>query len=77
VFFLLLGLFYSALINFWLYNKIMFGDIKRSFIRYVTDMSIREIVVLLIFAFLCLWLGYYPTILIAYYKYYVFFNLIF
>lgn len=77
VFFLLLGLFYSALINFWLYNKMMFGDISRSFLRYVNDISLREITVLLIFTFACLWLGYYPVILIAYFKYYVFLNLVF
>jgi NADH:ubiquinone oxidoreductase subunit 4 (subunit M) len=55
----------------------MFGDISRSFLRYVNDISLREITVLLIFTFACLWLGYYPVILIAYFKYYVFLNLVF
>ena len=77
VFFLLLGLFYSAIINFWIYNKMMFGDISKTCIRFSNDLCLRELFVLVWFTFLCLVLGYYPMFFISYLKYYIFMLLIF
>lgn len=77
IFFLILGLFYSALVNFWIYNKIAFGDIKKSYIKFSNDLSFREFFVLFIFFFICIIMGYYPLFILAFLKYYVFLLLTF
>ena len=76
VFLLSIGLFYSAILNFWIYNKMSFGDIKNSMINFSNDLNLREFLIVLIFFILTILLGYYPMNVISFLKYYVYILLV-
>ena len=56
-----ISLFLSSIINFIIFNKIMYGQLGWTNIRFYNDLSYREIFVLLCLLFFVLFLGLYPT----------------
>lgn len=58
------SLFLSSIINFIVFNKIMYGTLNVTKIKYYNDLSTREFVVLIILLILILFFGILPTPLI-------------
>lgn len=56
-----ISLFLSSIINFIVYNKIMYGQIQQTQICYYTDLSPRERFVLVLLLSLVLYLGFAPS----------------
>ena len=71
---LIITLFYSGITNFWIYNKMVFGDLNlRNYIQKANDLNHREILVLLILIFFIIFNGIYPQSVINIIKFYVYF----
>lgn len=63
-FFASFGILFSAIYSFWLYNRVMFGDLKIQYIYYFLDLNFREFVVLFPILYLVLVFGIYPNFLL-------------
>jgi len=61
-------LFYSSIINFWIYNKIAYGNINKSFITYNNDLSFREFIILGLLFIGSILMGIYPNNILKYIK---------
>lgn len=66
---LFIGMFYSSILNFWVFNKISFGIINNTLIKYSNDLNSREFTILSLFLFFILLLGYFPNEFISIIKY--------
>jgi NADH-quinone oxidoreductase subunit M len=60
------GVILCGAYSLWLYNKIIFGNIKNNHLLYFIDLDIREIFILLIASIIVIILGIYPSILFEY-----------
>ena len=63
-FFASFGILFSAIYSFWLYNRVMFGDLKTQYISYFLDLNFREFIVLFPLFYLVLIFGVYPNFLL-------------
>lgn len=59
-----LGIILSGAYSLWLFNRIAYGNIKIQYISNFSDLSRREFAILFPLAFLTIFLGVYPEILI-------------
>jgi len=60
------GVILCGAYSLWLYNKIIFGNIKNSHLIEFTYLDIKEVFILFVAAIIVLILGIYPTILFEY-----------
>jgi len=60
------GVILCGAYSLWLYNKIIFGNIKNNHLVYFFDLDIKEIFILLTAAIIVIVLGIYPSILFEY-----------
>jgi NADH-quinone oxidoreductase subunit M len=56
----MLGVILAAVYLLWMYQRVVFGDIKNEKNKSLKDLSIREYVVLVPFVLLIFWFGIYP-----------------
>jgi NADH-quinone oxidoreductase subunit M len=61
-----LGVILCGAYSLWLYNKIIFGNIKNNHLVQFVDLDIKEVFILFTAAVIVLLLGIYPTILFEY-----------
>ncbi|MEY5040514.1 MAG: dehydrogenase subunit 4 [Bacteroidota bacterium] len=59
-----LGVILCGAYSLWLYNKIIFGNVKTDYLKLFSDLNSKEIFILLASAFLVLILGIYPSALL-------------
>jgi NADH-quinone oxidoreductase subunit M len=55
------GIIFAAVYMLWMYQRVIFGPITREENRRLTDLSLREWVVLLPVMLFIVWIGVYPT----------------
>jgi proton-translocating NADH-quinone oxidoreductase chain M len=55
-----LGMILSAAYTLWLYNRIIFGSLKPTYIHHFADLNRREVCLLVPFVVAMIWLGIYP-----------------
>jgi NADH-ubiquinone oxidoreductase chain 4 len=55
---MILGAAYSL----WLYNRVVFGNLKPQFINKFSDLNRREVLILVPFVLGVLWMGLYPEV---------------
>jgi NADH-quinone oxidoreductase subunit M len=55
---IILGTAYSI----WMFNRVMFGSLRLQYFTSFQDVSRREFIILVLIAFLILWMGIYPEI---------------
>lgn len=67
IFFLFIGLLLTLGYSLFLYNRMAHGIISNKFIRYYSDLSRREFILLIVFIFFILFFGIFPQILIKYF----------
>ncbi len=67
-FIIIITIFYSSIINFWIYNKIAFGNIESTKIIKNNDISIREFSILGILMLISTIMGIYPQKVITFLK---------
>ncbi|MFM7084261.1 MAG: NADH-quinone oxidoreductase subunit M [Hyphomicrobium sp.] len=60
-FFATMGVVLSAVYALTLYRQIIFGDVKNQTLKMLSDLSLREILILLPLVFFTLYLGFYPA----------------
>lgn len=63
-FFASFGILFCAIYSFWLYNRVMFGDLKIQYISYFLDINFREFFVLFPIMYFVLIFGIYPSFLL-------------
>lgn len=56
------GMVLGAAYSLWLYNRVVFGNFKTSYIHHFADLNRREFFIFLPFAIAVLWMGIYPEI---------------
>jgi NADH:ubiquinone oxidoreductase subunit 4 (subunit M) len=56
------GVILSGAYSLWLYNRVVFGNIKVSYTQLFTDITLREFVIMFILFFFLLLLGISPNI---------------
>jgi NADH-quinone oxidoreductase subunit M len=54
------GVIFAAVYMLWMYQRVMFGEIKNPKNLGLLDLSVREWVVLVPIVLACLWIGVYP-----------------
>lgn len=57
-----LGMVFSAAYSLWLYNRLLTGSIKSLFIRFYSDVTLREFVIMAVLLFFVLFTGFYPSL---------------
>lgn len=60
------GVILSGAYSLWLYNRVIFGNLKEHFTLKFVDLSIREFLIMLPLLIFILLLGIYPSIFISY-----------
>ena len=55
-----LGVILSAVYMLWMYQRVMFGEVTHEANKQLTDLTVREIVVLVPVVLLMVWIGLYP-----------------
>jgi NADH-quinone oxidoreductase subunit M len=55
-----LGLLASALYSIWLANRVLFGNVKITYIKVFADLTGREFVLFTVLLLLTLWFGFLP-----------------
>jgi proton-translocating NADH-quinone oxidoreductase chain M len=60
------GVILSGAYSLWLYNKIIFGNLKKYYIITYTDMNLREYVIMIPLLIFILILGIYPSIILEF-----------
>jgi NADH-quinone oxidoreductase subunit M len=55
-----LGVILSAVYMLWMYQRVMFGEVTHEANKQLTDLTLREIVVLVPVVLLMVWIGLYP-----------------
>lgn len=56
------GIYFIGVYVFWMYCRIMFGSINRDFIKFVSDLSIREFFVCFFLIFFIFYFGVYVSV---------------
>ena len=56
------GMILGGAYSIWLYNRVVFGNLKPFFIDAFMDLNRREFFIFLPFVFCVLWMGFYPEI---------------
>nr|YP_009511958.1 NADH dehydrogenase subunit 4 [Melanthalia intermedia]AXI97885.1 NADH dehydrogenase subunit 4 [Melanthalia intermedia] len=64
-FFAAIGTILSAAYSIWLFNRVSFGPLKVQYFNLFQDISRREFWILLPLAFLILWIGIYPILILS------------
>jgi NADH-quinone oxidoreductase subunit M len=62
-----LGVILSGTYSLWLYNRMIFGNIKESYTILFRDLTLREFAIMFSLTFFVLFLGLYPNVLISYF----------
>lgn len=65
-FFASLGVIFCGGYSLWVYNRLVFGNLKVKNIRYFNDLSVREIVILVPLLILVLYMGISPGFFVKY-----------
>jgi NADH-quinone oxidoreductase subunit M len=63
-FFAAIGVILSACYSLWLYRRVVFGEIKNERIKTLSDLNMREYLILAPLLIMTLVLGFYPAILL-------------
>ena len=63
-FFAAIGVILSACYSLWLYRRVVFGEIKNERIKSLSDLNMREYLILAPLLIMTLVLGFYPAILL-------------
>lgn len=56
------GMVFSAAYSLWLYNRLLTGSIKSIFIKFYSDLSFKEFVIMFILLFFVILTGIYPSL---------------
>ncbi len=56
------GMILGGAYSIWLYNRVVFGNLKPFFIDTFMDVNRREFFIFLPFVFCVLWMGFYPEV---------------
>ena len=59
------GVILGAAYMLWLYRRVIFGQLVREDLRTITDLELREVVILAPLIIMVLWLGIYPSAFLA------------
>jgi NADH-quinone oxidoreductase subunit M len=60
-----LGMILSAVYMLWMYQRVVFGEVRNSSNQKLADLSVREKLVLIPFAALALAMGVYPSLFLS------------
>ena len=55
-----LGVILAAVYMLWMYQRVMFGEVTRQENQHLTDLNLREVVVLVPVVLVIVWIGLYP-----------------
>jgi formate hydrogenlyase subunit 3/multisubunit Na+/H+ antiporter MnhD subunit len=55
-----LGVILAAVYMLWMYQRVMFGDVTHEENKHLTDLNLREVVVLVPVVLVIVWIGIYP-----------------
>jgi NADH-quinone oxidoreductase subunit M len=56
-----LGIIFAAVYMLWMYQRVVFGEVRHEAVRRLPDLSAREICTLIPLLVLIVWIGVYPT----------------
>jgi proton-translocating NADH-quinone oxidoreductase chain M len=56
------GMVFSAAYSLWLYNRLLTGSLKSLFIRFYSDLTSREFVIMFVLFFFVIFTGFYPSL---------------
>lgn len=56
------GMVFSAAYSLWLYNRLLTGSIKSIFIKFYSDLSLKEFTIMFILLFFVIFTGFYPSL---------------
>jgi len=54
------GIIFAAVYMLWMYQRVVFGEVRHEEVRRLTDLSLREVVTLVPILILVIWIGVYP-----------------
>jgi len=54
------GIIFAAVYMLWMYQRVVFGEVRHEEVRRLTDLSLREVVTLVPILILVVWIGVYP-----------------
>ena len=57
-----LGMVLGAAYSLWLYNRVVFGNLKPAYLNKFSDLNRREVFIFIPFVLGVLWMGIYPEI---------------
>jgi len=57
-----LGVLICGAYSLWLYNRLIFGNLKISYTLYFKDLNLREFIIIFILVFLIIFMGLYPSL---------------
>lgn len=57
-----LGVLICGAYSLWLYNRLIFGNLKISYTLYFKDLNLREFLIIFILVFLIIFMGLYPSL---------------
>jgi NADH:ubiquinone oxidoreductase subunit 4 (subunit M) len=57
-----LGMVFSAAYSLWLYNRLSTGPLKSIFVRFYSDLTLKEFTIIFILFFFVLLTGFYPSL---------------
>jgi NADH-quinone oxidoreductase subunit M len=55
------GVIFAAVYMLWMYQRVAFGEVKNSKLLTLTDMNVREIIVMIPIIIFIIWIGIYPS----------------
>jgi NADH-quinone oxidoreductase subunit M len=55
------GVIFAAVYLLWMYQRVVFGEVKNPKMNNLTDMNAREILVMIPIFIFIVWIGIYPT----------------
>ena len=56
------GVIFAAVYLLWMYQRIVFGEVKNEELKHeLTDMNLREMIVMVPILFFIVWIGVYPN----------------
>ena len=61
-----LGIMLSAVYSIWLVNRIIFGNLKITYIKQYYDLTSHEVIVLLPLFFYVIYFGIFPNVILNY-----------
>jgi NADH-quinone oxidoreductase subunit M len=57
-----LGVIFAAVYMLWMYQRVVFGEVKNEVLRHeLTDMNLREMIVIIPIFIFIVWIGIYPS----------------